>query len=50
MPSGNAVMFALIFVWLMYLNRICIPASDAVNGSIGEGVKEILNMRTGKLI
>ncbi|KAN0107065.1 hypothetical protein V8E52_010510 [Russula decolorans] len=28
---------------------ICIPTSDAIDGSIGEGVDEILNMRRGEL-
>ena len=32
----------------MFLPRICIPTSDAIGGSIGEGVDEILNMRSGK--
>jgi hypothetical protein len=30
--------------------RICVPSSDAVNGSIGDGVEEILSMRRGKHI
>src|SRR5258708_4802396 len=28
--------------------RICVPTSDAVGGSIGEGIDKILNMRKGK--
>ena len=30
--------------------RICIPASDAIEGRIGEGVEEMLGMSTGELI
>jgi hypothetical protein len=30
--------------------RICVPTSDAINGSIGEGVEEILSTRSGKSI
>jgi hypothetical protein len=30
--------------------RICIPASDAIAGRLGEGVEEILGMRDGDLL
>ena len=30
------------------LHRICVPTSDAIDGSIGEGIDEILNMRRGE--
>ncbi len=30
--------------------RICVPASDAIAGKLGEGVEEILDMRTGEHI
>jgi hypothetical protein len=51
MPSGREAMskFALISVQLTCLPRICVPTSDAIGGSIGEGVDEIVNMRRGKL-
>jgi hypothetical protein len=29
-------------------SRICVPTSDGLNKSIGEGVEEILVMRRGK--
>ena len=28
--------------------RICISASDAISGQLGEGVEEILGMKTGE--
>ena len=34
----------------MCLPRICVPASDALDRSIGEGVEEILGMKRGKHI
>ena len=30
------------------LHRICVPTSDAIDRSIGEGIDEILNMRRGE--
>jgi hypothetical protein len=30
--------------------RICVPATDAINGSIGEGVEEILSASRGKRV
>ena len=50
MPSGREAMLKLLQVLLFDMSRfrICVPTSDAVAGSIGEGVDEILNMRRGK--
>ena len=30
--------------------RLCIPTSDAIAGRLGEGVEEILGMRTGEYV
>lgn len=30
--------------------RICIPTSDAIEGRLGEGVEEILDMNNGDII
>ena len=53
MSSGREVMLKslVIIVWLIVPQpRICVPSSDAVNGSIGEGVEDILKMKRGKRI
>ena len=28
--------------------RICVPASDAIDGKLGDGVEEILGLRNGE--
>jgi hypothetical protein len=28
--------------------RICVPASDAINGRLGDGVEDILGLRNGE--
>lgn len=33
-----------------YQFRICVPASDAIDGGLGYGVKEILSLRTGERV
>ena len=47
MLSGREVYFVTFYV-LYNQFRICIPASDAITGRLGEGVEEILGMRTGE--
>ena len=49
MLSGREVSFCrLMFCLIDEDLRICVPASDAISGEIGEGVEEILGMRTGE--
>ena len=31
-----------------YNFRICVPASDAIDGNLGDGVEEILSLRIGE--
>ena len=52
MPSGREAMSKLPFFCLADMSqpRICVPTSDAIEGSIGEGVEEIMSSRKGKRI
>ena len=52
MPSGRETKLQItliLFDWFFF-TRICVPASDAINGSIGEGIEDILNIRSGKRV
>lgn len=51
-PFGSVdIEIVTISVWLMhFLDLGYVPTSDAINGSIGEGVEEIPSMGRGKYL
>ena len=49
-PSGREDMLIIPCLADISYPRICVPASDAMSGSIGEGVEEVLSMKRGKRI
>jgi hypothetical protein len=50
MLSGREIYFDRLMSCLIEEDkfRICVPASDAITGELGEGVEEILGMRSGE--
>jgi hypothetical protein len=50
MLSGREVHCRSVQCFIDETPRICVPASDAVDGRLGGGIEEILSLRSGKSV